>query len=98
MKNQENAVENQEIDENSEFEDWEMDYTMDMVMEFLDETVVPMVAEFDFENEDENYVPGVATFTLFTKLVAVLNENGWSSEDLKRAIDEFELVSNDVVH
>ena len=71
------------------YEDWEFDYTNNMVEEFLEEDILPKVEKFDFENKDENYVPGVACFTLYTRMIEVLSENGWTTEELKKAVDDF---------
>lgn len=87
MKNENNEI-IVEVDE-SHYEDWEFDYTNNIVEEFLSTEIVPVLEKFDFQNKDENYVPGVASFTLYTRLIELLVENGWTSEELKEAINDF---------
>lgn len=96
MKDQHENITNTDVDE-SLYEDWEFDYTNNMVEEFLEEKIIPELDRFDFENKDENYVPGVASFTLFTRMIETLIETGWSKEELKQAIDDFGNIP-DIVH
>lgn len=77
-----------------QYEDWEFEYTNNLVEEFLEETVIPLMENFDFAKDDENYIPGVASFTLFTRLVEMLTENGWNVEQLKNTVEEFGNQSN----
>jgi hypothetical protein len=96
MKNQENDI-TSEVDE-AGYEDWEFDYTNNIVEEFLEDDILPRVEKFDFENEDENYVPGVACFTLYTRMIEILIDNGWTQEELKNAVDEFGQVLTSTIH
>lgn len=96
MKNDNNEVE-LEVGDNH-YEDWEFDYTNNMVEEFLDNEIMPSLEKFDFENRDENYVPGVASFTLYTRLIELLIENGWTPDDLKEAINDFGSIAIGTVH
>lgn len=96
MKNENNEV-NLEVDE-THYEDWEFDYTNNMVEEFLTEDIIPKLESFDFGNKDENYVPGVASFTLYTRLIELLIENGWTTEELKEAIDDFGNIAIGPLH
>lgn len=87
MKNENNEIGTETAE--SSYEDWEFDYTNNVVEEFLGNEVLPKLEKFDFENSDENYVPGVASFTLYTVLIEWLIQNGWNHEELKQAIDDF---------
>lgn len=88
-----------EVDEGREFEDWEFDYTNHVVDEFLEETIIPLMDHFDFANSDENYVPGVASFTLFTRLIETLSLNGWTVDELKQAVEDFSAMAGaEVLH
>lgn len=93
MKTESNDLNDLEVDD-YEYEDWEFDYTNNLVEEFLESTVMPLMENFDFPTDDENYIPGVASFTLFTRLVSILSENGWDAEQLKNTVDEFCNESN----
>lgn len=99
MKNEPNADIADDLDAADSYEDWEFDYTNDVVHEFLEETIIPMVESFDFNQNDENYVPGVACFTLFTRMINILLENGWTAEELKNAVEEFAVLGHaDSIH
>lgn len=96
MKNDNNEV-IVEVDE-SHYEDWEFDYTNNMVEEFLENEIMPALEKFDFSNRDENYVPGVASFTLYTRLIELLVDNGWTTDELKEAIDDFGNIATGSLH
>lgn len=89
MKNESNTEVADDLDTEESYEDWEFDYTNEVVQEFLEGTIIPMIETFDFEQNDENYIPGVASFTLFTRIINILLENGWTTEELKHTVDEF---------
>lgn len=84
--------------EETHYEDWEFDYTNSMVEEFLEQDIIPKLETFDFNNPDENYVPGVACFTLYTRMIEILSENGWTQDELKNAIDDFGNIVIGPVH
>lgn len=88
MKNESNQFTDTEVDEHN-YEEWEFDYTSNIVEAFLEDDVLPKLEKFDFENDDENYVHGMACFTLYTRLIEILVESGWTKDDLKKAVDEF---------
>lgn len=96
MKNENNEI-NTEVDE-SHYEDWEFDYTNNVVEEFLNDKILPALESFDFENNDENYVPGVASFTLFTRIIELLVENGWTADELKQTIEDFGTIAVGTLH
>lgn len=96
MKNENNEI-GSEVDD-SHYEDWEFDYTSNVVDEFLETETLPKLMAFDYQNSDENYIPGVASFTLYTKLIELLIENGWSVEELKQAIDDFGNIPEGLLH
>ena len=72
-------------------EDWQIDKSNELATEFLDKEVIPLIDDFEFENDDEHYVPGVASFMLYIKLIEHLSTNGWTLDELKQAVDEFSL-------
>lgn len=98
MKQHEELNEDLELD-NVEYEDWEFEHTNNVVDQFLNEYLVPDLEKFDFQNNDENYIPGVACFTLFTMLIDILTQNGWTPEELKSTVDDFSNQSSfEVIH
>ena len=88
MKNINNLV--ADIEDDSP-EDWQIDKSNELASEFLNNDIIPQIDEFEFENEDEHYVPGVASFMLYIKLIEHLSKNGWTLDELKQAVDEFSL-------
>jgi hypothetical protein len=85
-----------EIDE---YEDYQYEESTEMADQFVDEEIIPLLAKFDYDNPEEDYVPGVATFNLYTKLVNILIQEGFEAETLKEVIDEFALMCiDDTVH
>jgi hypothetical protein len=97
MKNETNQFTDIDVDEHN-YEEWEFDYTSNIVEAFLEDDVLPKLEAFDFENNDENYVQGMACFTLYTRLIEILIESGWTKDDLKKAIDDFGDFAIGTVH
>lgn len=75
-----------------EYDDYQYDITAELSTEFIDATLMPMLDEFDYNNPSEDYVPGMATFGMFTKLIQVLLEEGFTPDQLKESVDEFTVV------
>lgn len=73
-----------------EFEDWQYEDSMNAAMDFLTEHVLHQVIDFDFENEDDDYVPGTAIQTLFTEMATLLREVGYTTEELHALLAETE--------
>lgn len=96
MKTEQTLENDCEVDE---FDDYQYELTTELAHDFIDETVMPMLEEFDFNNPSEDYVPGVATFGLFIRVVGSLLLEGFTTEQLKEIIDDFSVESiNDTVH
>jgi hypothetical protein len=77
-----------------------LDASNEAATEFLEEIILPLLDQFESENDNENYVSGVASFMLYANLIEHLTESGWSTEELKKAIDEFstESITNRTLH
>jgi hypothetical protein len=76
-----------------------LDKSNEAASEFLDDTIFPLM--YDFEHGDnEEYIPGVASFMLYTHLIEYLSENGWTANELKQAVDEFanQFFKNKTLH
>lgn len=96
MKTEQTLENDCEVDE---FDDYQYELTTELAHDFIDETVMPMLEDFDFNNPSEDYVPGVATFGLFIRVVGSLLLEGFTTEQLKEVIDDFSVESiNDTVH
>jgi uncharacterized protein YciU (UPF0263 family) len=70
-------------------EDYQCDVSFELSIQFIDDVVLPLIDEFDNNNEDEDFIPGYAAYTLYTKLTNQLLCDGYSKDDLKQVIDDF---------
>ena len=57
-----------------------------LASEFLEETILPMLEKFEFENDDPDYVPGMAIHGLFVEMIARMVEAGYTEKDLRKEI------------
>lgn len=96
MKTEQTIETECEVDE---YDDYQYELTTELAHDFIDETVMPMLEEFDFHNPSEDYIPGVATFGLFIRVVGSLLLEGFTNEQLKEVIDDFSVENiDDIVH
>jgi len=67
--------------------------------EFIEYELLPFLEEFEFNNEEKDYVIGCASFILFTKMTNKMNQLGYSIEQLHEIIDQyFDMGTNDSIH
>ena len=57
-----------------------------LASDFLEETILPMLEKFEFENDDPDYVPGMAIHGLFVEMIARMVEAGYTEKDLRKEI------------
>jgi hypothetical protein len=82
-----------------EYDDFQYEMTSEMAHNFIQEALIPLLEEFDFNNPNEDYIPGVATYELFMKIVSRMLEEGFTQEQLKDAIDEYNVYCiDDIIH
>ena len=88
-------VEDTELDweEDDEYSEDQYEYSYEMANDYVSDTLLPDLMKFDLENEDEDYVPGTALFTAFVQMASILLENGFTPEQLKDVVDEFEVAN-----
>jgi hypothetical protein len=72
-----------------DLEDYQCDVSFELSIQYIDDVIMPLITEFDNNNEDEDFIPGFAAYTLYTKLTNQLLSEGYSSIDLKQLIDDF---------
>jgi hypothetical protein len=70
-----------------DYEEWQFEYSYDMAQDFVTQTIDEL-HDFDLANPDDKYIPGCATYGLFTALIPKLAEMGYTIEDLTREIEE----------
>ena len=57
-----------------------------LASDFLEEVLLPQLDKFEFENDDPDYVPGMAIHGLFVEMVARMVEAGYTEKDLRKEI------------
>lgn len=81
------------------YEEWQYEESGKKASEFLETVLMPVLQEFDYDNEDENYIYGTATFGLFIELVPLLSHLGYSKEDLIDQVAQYiDFVENRTLH
>ena len=66
-----------------------------MGSQFIETNIIPQLEEFDYNNDDKDYVPGMATYILFNKIVDNLLAEGFTTEQLLLLLNERQDVAND---
>jgi hypothetical protein len=85
--------------EEEHYEDWQYEESGKKANDFIEEVIMPMLSEFDYENEDGDYVYGTATFGLFIELLPLLTQLGYNKEDLLEQVEQYvDYVHNRVLH
>ncbi len=70
-----------------------------MACDFIYDTVLPLLDEFENNNDDPEYIPGLATHGLFVALIQELAELGYTEKDLRKEIKIYMNSSlGEVVH
>ena len=67
--------------------------------DFIYDTLLPLLDEFENDNDDPNYIPGIATHGLFVALIQELADLGYTEKDLRKEIKIYMNTSiGEVVH
>ena len=70
-----------------------------MACDFIYDTLLPLLEEFENDNDDPDYIPGVATHGLFVALIQELADLGYTQKDLNNEIKTYMNTSiGEVVH
>ena len=70
-----------------------------LACDFIYDTLLPLLEEFENDNDDPDYIPGVATHGLFVALIQELADLGYTQKDLNKEIKTYMNTSiGDVVH
>ena len=70
-----------------------------MACDFIYDTLLPLLEEFENDNDDPDYIPGVATHGLFIALIQELADLGYTQKDLNKEIKTYMNTSiGEVVH
>lgn len=96
MNNEDNDIEFEP--ESEEPTDEEYEQSLEAADEFTT-SILRVVENFDYDNNDEDYIEGTATMMLWCKLVTELGEMGYTEEELKNLVDEYvHLKHDEIVH
>jgi ribose 5-phosphate isomerase len=67
--------------------------------DFIYDTLLPLLEEFENNNDDPEYIPGVATHGLFVALIQELADLGYTQRALNKEIKTYMNTSlGEVVH
>ena len=67
--------------------------------DFIYDTLLPLLEEFENDNDDPDYIPGIATHGLFVALIQELAYLGYTEKDLRKEIKIYMNTSvGEVVH
>ena len=70
-----------------------------LACDFIYDTLLPLLEEFENSNDDPDYIPGVATHGLFVALIQELADLGYTQRDLNKEIKTYMNTSiGEVVH
>jgi hypothetical protein len=76
-----------------QYQDFQYEYSTEVASQFLDSHLLPQLDEFDWSNAHEDYVPGIASWGLFMKLVNRLLQSGFSADEMRGVIDDLEQIT-----
>ena len=70
-----------------------------LACDFIYDTVLPLLDEFENNNDDPDYISGLATHGLFVALIQELADLGYTEKDLRKEIKIYMNTSvGEVVH
>lgn len=70
-----------------------------LACDFIYDTLLPLLEEFENDNDDPDYIPGIATHGLFVALIQELADLGYTQRDLNKEIKTYMNTSlGEVVH
>ena len=70
-----------------------------LACDFIYDTLLPLLEEFEKDNDDPEYIPGVSTHGLFVALIQELADLGYTQKDLNKEIKTYMNTSiGEVVH
>ena len=70
-----------------------------LACDFIYDTLLPLLDEFENDNDDPDYIPGIATHGLFVALIQELADLGYTQKDLNKEIKIYMNTSvGEVVH
>lgn len=78
---------NQKIEmTDEEHEIWQAEHSVEIAEDFLIETLLPQLDNFENNNEDTDYMYGTATHGLFIEMIMRLGAMGYTEKELRKEI------------
>lgn len=74
----------EEVEADAEIEQYEQSVVL--AADFLDTDILPLLDEFEEDNDDPEYMYGVATHGLFVELIQRLADMGYTEKELRKEI------------
>lgn len=69
-----------------EKEIWQFVHSVELAEDFLTETLLPQLDDFETDNEDSDYVFGAAMHGLFIEMIMRLGAMGYTEKELRKEI------------
>lgn len=66
----------------------QFEYSAEIATEFIHDEILTLLDDFENNNEDEQYVYGIATLGLFNEVVRRLGAMGYTEKELKKEIKD----------
>ena len=89
----------EEAEEPSEEEVEQIEKSALLACDFIYDNLLPLLEEFENDNDDPDYIPGIATHGLFVALIQELADLGYTQKDLNKEIKTYMNTSlGEVVH
>jgi hypothetical protein len=96
MTNKVNEIE--ELEEEV-YEDWQYEESGKKASEFIENEIMPKLHEFDFGNEDEDYIYGTATFGILVEILPLLAQLGYDKDDIIEQVHQYyDFVDSRILH
>ena len=71
----------------------------DVASDFIHDVLLPQLDEFELENDDREYMTGMATHGLFVELVQRMIAMGYTEKDLKKEVKVYaQLPWGETIH
>lgn len=65
---------------------WQFEHSVHIADEFINDELLPLLDEFESDNQDDDYIDGAATHGLFVALIFRMAELGYTEKDLRKEL------------
>jgi hypothetical protein len=64
----------------------QFEHSAEIALDFINDEILILLDNFEHNNEDKNYLYGVATMGLFNELIMRLGDMGYTEKELKKEV------------